>query len=67
MQPETQRRAYGLIVMLTSPLNRLVGRIDIGMIDEEGLRIWGYEDQEFWLCYKEESDDSLTIAAFWER
>ena len=42
MSPEVQQEARGLMVLLAaSPRSRLVRRIDIGMVNEDGLRIWG--------------------------
>ena len=68
MSPDVERQARGLIVMLAaSPLSRLVRRLDIGMATAEGIRIWAYQDDDFWLYYIEEPGGSLTIVSIWER
>ena len=61
-------QARGLIVILAaSPPDRLVGRMDIGMVSEDGRRIWSYQADDFWLSYIEETDGSLHIFGIWER
>lgn len=68
MPPDVRGQARALIVILAaSPLSRLVRRIDIGMVNEDGLRIWGYQADDFWLSYIEETDGSLHIISIWQR
>ncbi len=68
MPPDVEREARGLIVVLAaSPLGRLPRRLDIGMANADGLRIWAYQDDDFWLYYTEETDGSLTIVRIWQR
>lgn len=68
MPPDVRRQARGLIVILAaSPLSRLVRRIDIGMVSEDGLKIWGYQADDFWLSYIENPDGSLSIINVWQR
>ncbi len=68
MPPDVQREAYGLIVELAaSPLVRLVRRIDIGMVSEDGLKIWAYQADDFWVYYIENPDRSLKIISVWQR
>ena len=68
MRPDALRSARGLIVTLAaSPLSRLPGRLDIGMVNPDGLRIWARQDADFWLYYTEETDGSLTIVRIWQR
>ena len=68
MPAGVQREAYGLIVELTaSRLSRLVRRLDIGMVSEDGLKIWGYQADDFWLYYVEPDDGSLVIISIWQR
>ena len=68
MPPDARRQARGLIVILAaSPLDRLVRRIDAGMVNEDGLKIWGYQADDFWLSYIEETDGSLLIFDLWQR
>ena len=68
MRPEAQSRANGFIVELAAdPLRRRMGRLDIGMISREGLRIWAYQEADFWIHYTEEDDGSLTVLHIWER
>ena len=54
-------------MLAASPLSRLVRRLDIGMATAEGIRIWAYQDDDFWLYYIEEPGGSLTIVSIWER
>ena len=68
MPPDVRGQARGLIVILAaSPLDRLVRRIDAGMVNEDGLKIWGYQADDFWLSYIEETDGSLLIFDIWQR
>ena len=68
MPPEVQREAYGLIVELAaSPMARLVRRIDIGVVSEDGLKIWADQADDFWVYYIETSDRSLKIISVWRR
>lgn len=68
MRRDVLLKARGLIVILAaSPLDRLPGRLDIGLVNPEGLRIWAYEDTDFWLYYTEETDGSFTVVRIWER
>ena len=68
MSPDSETLARGLIVVLAaSPLSRLVRRLDMGMVTAEGIRIWGYQDDDFWLYYIEEPNGILTIVSIWER
>lgn len=68
MSPEVEQQARGLIVILAaSRLARLVRRIDFGGITSDGLKIWGYQADDFWLYYIEPDDGSLIIADIWQR
>ena len=68
MPPDVREQARGLIVILAaSPLDRLVRRIDAGMVNAAGLKIWGYQADDFWLSYIEETDGSLHIFDIWQR
>ena len=68
MPPDVRGQARGLIVILAaSPLDRLVRRIDAGMVNEDGLKIWGYQADDFWLSYIEETDGSLLVFDIWQR
>lgn len=68
MPPDARRQARGLIIMLAaSPLARLARRIDFGMVSEDGLTIWIYQGDDFWLSYIENPDGSLSITSIWPR
>lgn len=68
MRPDVRAQARGLIVILAaSPLDRLVRRMDVGMVSVDGRRIWSYQADDFWLSYIEETDGSLLIFGIWER
>lgn len=68
MRPDVERRARGLIVTLAAAsAARRDGSIDFGMRTPDGLVLWAYQDDEFWLYYTEETDGSLAIIRIWER
>ena len=68
MPPDVRRQARALIILLAaSPLDRLVRRMDVGMVNMDGLKIWSYQADDFWLSYIEETDGSLLIFDIWQR
>ena len=68
MPPDVWREARALIILLAaSPLDRLVRRMDVGMVSEDGRKIWNYQADDFWLSYIEETDGSLHIFDIWQR
>lgn len=68
MSDSSQRQARGLIIELAAdPLRRRMGRLDIGMISQQGQRIWAYQEADFWIGFTEETDGGLTIVSIWER
>ena len=52
MPPDVRRQARALIILLAaSPLDRLVRRMDVGMVNVDGLKIWSYQADDFWLSF----------------
>ena len=37
------------------------------MVNVDGLKIWSYQADDFWLSYIEETDGSLLIFDLWQR